>query len=52
MGNRRYPTDAEAKKLIVEIGRRMYAKNFVAVANIRIFFNPQVPVCYFFAKKR
>ena len=25
-----YPTDAEAKKLIVEIGRRMYAKNFVA----------------------
>ena len=30
MGNRRYPTDAEAKKLIVEIGRRMYAKNFVA----------------------
>ena len=30
MENRRYPTDAEAKKLIVEIGRRMYAKNFVA----------------------
>lgn len=26
----RYPTDDEAKKLIVEIGRRMYAKNFVA----------------------
>jgi len=26
----RYPTDHEAKKLIVEIGRRMYAKNFVA----------------------
>ena len=26
----RYPTDAEAKKLIVEIGKRMYAKNFVA----------------------
>ena len=26
----RYPTDYEAKKLIVEIGRRMYAKNFVA----------------------
>ncbi len=25
-----YPTDAEAKKTIVEIGRRMYAKNFVA----------------------
>jgi len=28
--NRKYPTDHEAKKLIVEIGRRMYAKNFVA----------------------
>ena len=27
---KRYPTDAEAKKLIVEIGRRMYMKNFVA----------------------
>lgn len=26
----RYPTDDEAKRLIVEIGRRMYAKNFVA----------------------
>ena len=26
----RYPTDDEAKKMIVEIGRRMYAKNFVA----------------------
>ncbi len=26
----RYPTDAEAKSLIVEIGRRMYMKNFVA----------------------
>lgn len=25
-----YPTDDEAKKLIVEIGRRMYSKNFVA----------------------
>lgn len=25
-----YPSDAEAKKLIVEIGRRMYMKNFVA----------------------
>ena len=25
-----YPTDAEAKKMIVEIGRRMYMKNFVA----------------------
>jgi L-fuculose-phosphate aldolase len=25
-----YPTDNEAKKLIVEIGRRMYTKNFVA----------------------
>ncbi|MCL1964986.1 MAG: class II aldolase/adducin family protein [Firmicutes bacterium] len=25
-----YPTDREAKKLIVEIGKRMYAKNFVA----------------------
>lgn len=30
MEKRRYPTDAEAKKLIVEIGRRMYQKNFVA----------------------
>ena len=30
MENRRYPTDSEAKKLIVEIGRRMYQKNFVA----------------------
>lgn len=28
--NHTYPTDQEAKKLIVEIGRRMYAKNFVA----------------------
>ncbi len=27
---RQYPTDSEAKKLIVEIGKRMYAKNFVA----------------------
>lgn len=27
---KRYPTDAEAKRLIVEIGRRMYQKNFVA----------------------
>ncbi|MBR0261073.1 MAG: class II aldolase/adducin family protein [Selenomonadaceae bacterium] len=26
----RYPTDEEAKKMIVEIGRRMYMKNFVA----------------------
>ena len=26
----KYPTDMEAKKLIVEIGRRMYLKNFVA----------------------
>lgn len=26
----RYPSDAEAKNLIVEIGRRMYLKNFVA----------------------
>lgn len=26
----RYPTDAQAKKMIVEIGRRMYMKNFVA----------------------
>ncbi len=28
--SRRYPTDSEAKRLIVEIGKRMYAKNFVA----------------------
>ena len=27
---KRYPTDAEARKIIVEIGRRMYMKNFVA----------------------
>ena len=27
---RTYPTDDEAKKMIVEIGRRMYTKNFVA----------------------
>lgn len=27
---RRYPTDEEAKRLIVDIGRRMYAKNYVA----------------------
>lgn len=27
---RNYPTDMEAKRLIVEIGRRMYGKNFVA----------------------
>lgn len=27
---KRYPTDEEAKNLIVEIGRRMYMKNFVA----------------------
>ena len=26
----RYPTDEQAKKLIVEIGKRMYQKNFVA----------------------
>ncbi|MBR3457362.1 MAG: class II aldolase/adducin family protein [Selenomonadaceae bacterium] len=26
----RYPSDTEAKKMIVEIGRRMYMKNFVA----------------------
>ena len=26
----RYPTDDEAKKLIIEIGKRMYQKNFVA----------------------
>lgn len=30
MTDRRYPTDEEAKKLLVEIGQRMYAKNFVA----------------------
>lgn len=30
LNNRKYPTDIEAKKLIVEIGKRMYAKNFVA----------------------
>lgn len=29
-GIHRYPTDDEAKKLIVDIGRRMYQKNFVA----------------------
>ena len=28
--SKRYPTDAEAKETIVEIGRRMYMKNFVA----------------------
>ncbi len=28
--DRKYPTDLEAKRMIVEIGRRMYAKNFVA----------------------
>ena len=26
----KYPTDDEAKKMIVDIGRRMYEKNFVA----------------------
>ena len=26
----RYPTDEEAKQLIIEVGRRMYIKNFVA----------------------
>ena len=26
----RYPSDAEAKRLILEVGRRMYEKNFVA----------------------
>ena len=42
MENRRYPTDAEAKKLIVEIGRRMYAKNFVAAndGNISVKVGP------------
>ena len=25
-----YPTDAQARKLILEVGRRMYEKNFVA----------------------
>ena len=29
-GDHKFPTDSEAKKLIVEIGRRMYTKNFVA----------------------
>ena len=29
-GVHKFPTDSEAKKLIVEIGRRMYTKNFVA----------------------
>ena len=28
--NRKYPTDHEAKRLIIEVGKRMYAKNFVA----------------------
>ncbi len=28
--NQNYPTDLQAKQLIVEIGKRMYAKNFVA----------------------
>lgn len=28
--DRKYPTDLEARRLIVEVGRRMYAKNFVA----------------------
>ncbi|MCL1855251.1 MAG: class II aldolase/adducin family protein [Clostridia bacterium] len=27
---RKYPTDHEAKKLIIEVGKRMYIKNFVA----------------------
>lgn len=30
MAHREYPTDHEAKGLILEIGRRMYQKNFVA----------------------
>ena len=30
MSHRDYPTDSEAKQLILEIGRRMYQKNFVA----------------------
>ena len=29
-GNNGYPTDHEAKQAILEVGRRMYAKNFVA----------------------
>lgn len=28
--NRQYPSDMEAKKLIIEIGKRMYSKNMVA----------------------
>ncbi|MDR3050327.1 MAG: class II aldolase/adducin family protein [Oscillospiraceae bacterium] len=30
MQNRRYPTDQEARQEILEVGRRMYMKNFVA----------------------
>lgn len=30
MAHREYPTDHEAKQLILDIGRRMYQKNFVA----------------------
>ena len=47
MENRRYPTDAEAKKLIVEIGRRMYAKNFVAAndGNISVKVGPNEFYC-------
>lgn len=29
-GVQRYPTDSEAKRLIIDIGQRMYQKNFVA----------------------
>ena len=30
MANREYPTDYEAKQMILDVGRRMYQKNFVA----------------------
>jgi L-fuculose-phosphate aldolase len=33
MANREYPTDHEAKQLILEIGRRMYQKNYVAASD-------------------
>ena len=45
----KYPTDGEAKKMIVDIGRRMYEKNFVAAndGNISVKVDDDPRACYF-----
>ena len=42
MAKREYPTDNEAKQMILEVGRRMYQKNFVAAndGNISVMAEP------------